>query len=55
MAAVEIKKDILDKNSFANAHAKDPITQALLPAGIDGFVNARETLANQLRQLAATL
>lgn len=55
MQFVEIKKDILDKNSFANAHAKDPITQALLPAGIDGFVNARETLANQLRQLAATL
>lgn len=44
-------KQILDKASFAELHQQDLISQALLPAGIEGFVKAREDLVSQLNKL----
>lgn len=44
-------KQILDKASFAELHQQDLISQALLPAGIEGFMKAREDLVSQLNKL----
>lgn len=44
-------KQILDKATFAELHEQDLISQALLPAGIEGFVKAKEELVNKLESL----
>lgn len=52
MAWDKMEKSILDKVSFAELHQQDLISQALLPAGIEGFVKAREELVGNLKQLS---
>lgn len=44
-------KQILDRASFAELHQQDLISQALLPAGIEGFIKAREELVAKLNSL----
>lgn len=51
MQFVEIKKETLDATGFTEQHALEPISQALLPAGIEGFIKAREELEQKLRSL----
>ncbi len=51
MALQPMKKEILDSESFAQLHAQDLISQALLPAGIEGFIKAREELVEKLNSL----
>ena len=51
MQFVDLKKEPLDETQFAEQHALDPISQALLSAGIEGFIQAREALEQTLRGL----
>ncbi|WP_227429570.1 transaldolase [Psychrobacter sp. I-STPA6b] len=52
MTCEPMKKVSLDAQAFSNAYEQDSITQALLPKGIDGFIQAREELAQALRALS---
>lgn len=47
----DIKKQTLDKETFAKLHSQDPMASELLSTGIDGFINAREDLVNTLKAL----
>lgn len=51
MQFIDLKKQTLDETQFAEQHALDPISQALLSAGIEGFIQAREALEQTLRGL----
>ena len=51
MKFIDLKKQTLDETQFAEQHALDPISQALLSAGIEGFIQAREALEQTLRGL----
>ena len=51
MKFIDLKKETLDETQFAEQHALDPISQALLSAGIEGFIQAREALEQTLRGL----
>ena len=51
MKFVDLKKETLDETQFTEQHALDPISQALLSAGIEGFIQAREALEQTLRGL----
>ena len=51
MKFVDLKKQTLDETQFAEQHALDPISQELLSAGIEGFIQAREALEQTLRGL----
>lgn len=46
-----IKKEVLDEAAFNEQHLVEPISQALLPAGIEGFIKAREELVERLQSL----
>lgn len=46
-----IEKQQFHEQSFANALEQDSMTTELLKAGIDGFIKAREELANKLQNL----
>ncbi len=51
MKFIDLKKQTLDETQFAEQHALDPISQELLSAGIEGFIQAREALEQTLRGL----
>ncbi len=51
MPFITMEKQILDENTFNQQNSLDAITQDLLPAGIQGFVKAREDLVSQLKLL----
>lgn len=51
MAMQPQEKLSFDKDSFAKAHEADPIANALLAKGIDGFIAAREDLVNALKAM----
>ena len=46
-----MNKVSLTAQSFSDAYEKDSITQTLLPKGIDGFIHARDELAEALNVL----
>lgn len=48
----KMEKSMLDNASFAELHQQDLISQALLPAGIQGFIQAREALVTTLQKLS---
>lgn len=52
MAMDSMSKVSLDKAAFDTAYQADAITQSLLPKGIDGFIAARDTLADTLQKLS---
>lgn len=45
------KQDNITEAAFTDALSQDALTSALLPKGIQGFVDARETLTNKLTTL----
>ena len=51
MKFIDLKKENLDETQFTEQHALDPISQALLSAGIEGFIQARKALEQTLRGL----
>lgn len=46
-----MNKVSLTAQAFSDAYEQDSITQTLLPKGIDGFINARDELAETLNML----
>ena len=48
MDATPISRVTLDQEAFGQAYQQDKITQDLLPRGIDGFIAARDELAQTL-------
>lgn len=52
MAFEPMNKVNLTAQAFSDAYEQDSITQTLLPKGIDGFIDAREQLAQALKLLA---
>ncbi|ELA08655.1 transaldolase B [Moraxella macacae 0408225] len=54
MAFATIEKQQFDEQSFTKALEQDSMATKLLTTGIDGFINAREELANKLQNLVNT-
>ncbi len=52
MASDTMAKVSLSADEFNTAYEQDRITQHLLPKGIDGFITARDELANALAKLS---
>jgi transaldolase len=51
MALADMKRVSLSPEEYSTAYQQDTITQDLLPKGIDGFIGARDELAQMLANM----